>query len=91
VAGSVISTRFGDVQVSVTVEGGSKITDVQALQYPSRDRRSQSINSRAIPALRQEVLAAQSANIDVVSGATITSGAYEQSLQAALDSAGFHH
>jgi uncharacterized protein with FMN-binding domain len=90
VTGSVVNTRFGDVQVSVVISG-NQITDVQALEFPNRDRRSQSINSRAIPALRQEVLAAQSADVDVVSGATITTEAYEQSLQAALDTAGFHH
>lgn len=82
--GSVISTRFGDVQVEVTVSGGA-IVDVTALQLPDRDGRSRSIASQAEPILREEALTAQSANIDLLSGATYTSDAYAQSLQSALD------
>ena len=86
VQGSVISTRYGDVQVQVTISGGA-ITDVIALQLPARDGRSQRIASTAAPILRQEALTAQSAGIDVLSGATYTSDAYAQSLQSALDAA----
>jgi uncharacterized protein with FMN-binding domain len=82
--GSVISTRFGDVQVEVTISGGA-ISDVTALQLPNNDRRSQQIASAAEPVLREEALTAQSASIDVLSGATFTSEAYAKSLQAALD------
>ncbi|MEA2576449.1 MAG: hypothetical protein QOD78_37 [Chloroflexota bacterium] len=82
--GSVISTRFGDVQVEVTISGGA-ITDVTALQLPNSDRRSQNIASQAAPILREEALTAQSASIDLLSGATYTSEAYAKSLQSALD------
>jgi uncharacterized protein with FMN-binding domain len=82
--GSVVQTRFGPIQVQITVEG-SKITAVQELQSPSDDRRSESINEQAAPILEQEVLASQSASIDTVSGATYTSDGYKQSLQSAID------
>lgn len=81
------STPFGPVQVAITVQG-SKIVGVQALQYPNSDPTSKSIESRAIPALESETLQAQSANIAGVSGATFTSNAWKQSLQAALHNAG---
>ena len=86
--GSTVSTRFGDVQVQVTISGGS-LTDVTALQLTDHDGRSISISNRAAPMLRQEVLQAQSASVSMISGATYTSAAYLQSLQAALDQAGF--
>ena len=84
--GSVASTRWGDVQVSITVTDG-KITDVAVPVYPSENGRDQEINAYALPVLRQETLAAQNANIDTVSGATVTSDGYLQSLQSALDAA----
>jgi uncharacterized protein with FMN-binding domain len=87
VAGPVVSTRWGSVQVAVTLESG-RITDVQALQLPDGDRRSASISQRAEPVLRSQALQAQGAAIDGISGATYTSIAYARSLQAALDSAG---
>ncbi|MER6084157.1 FMN-binding protein [Streptomyces sp. NPDC001833] len=87
VTGDTVQTRWGPVQVKVTVKNG-KITDVTAVQYPSENPRDQQINSYAIPQLRSEALAAQSASIDTVSGATYTSEGYQQSLQSALDSAG---
>ena len=86
VAGPVVDTQFGPVQVQVDVSGGT-ITDVVALQLPSGGR-SGRISNRVEPILREEALQAQSANIDTVSGATYTSDAYAQSLQAALDQAG---
>lgn len=85
--GDTVQTRWGPVQVRITVKSG-KITDVTAVSYPSDNPRDQEINSYAIPQLRTEALAAQSANIDSVSGATYTSNGYKQSLQSALDSAG---
>ena len=87
-AGATVSTRFGDVQVQVTISGGA-ITDVTPLRLTDHDGRSVSISNRAAPILRDEVLQAQSASVSFVGGATYTSAAYLQSLQAALDSAGF--
>jgi uncharacterized protein with FMN-binding domain len=86
VTGDTVSTRFGDVQVQVTISGGV-ITDVSALQLPSNDSHSARISQAAEPILRQEALTAQSANIDLLSGATYTSDAYARSLQSALDQA----
>jgi len=74
--------------VQVVITGGA-ITDVKALQYPQSERRDIQINSRAIPLLRAQVIAAQSAKIDGVSGATFTTDGYVTSLQSALDAAGF--
>ena len=85
VNGSVISTRYGDVEVQITVANG-KITAVDAIALPSGGRSGQ-ISASAGPILASEALTAQSANIDTVSGATYTSQAYAQSLQAALDQA----
>ncbi len=87
VTGDTAQTQWGPVQVALTVSGG-KVTDVSVLQYPSGNGRDQEINSYALPVLIQETLDAQSAQIDMVSGATVTSTGYEQSLQSALDQAG---
>jgi uncharacterized protein with FMN-binding domain len=84
--GSVASTRWGDVQVSITVADG-KITAVDVPVYPNSNGKDQQINARALPILTQETIAAQSADIDTVSGATVTSDGYIESLQAALDAA----
>ena len=84
--GSVASTRWGDVQVSITVANG-RITAVSVPVYPNSNGRDQQINARALPILTQETIAAQSAHIDTVSGATVTSDGYVESLQAALDAA----
>ncbi|MBK8757593.1 MAG: FMN-binding protein [Actinomycetales bacterium] len=86
IAGSAVPTRFGNVQVQITVADG-KITGASVLQIPNRDRHDIQINNRAVPILNQEVVAAQSADIDMVSGATVTSVAYIQSLQSAIDRA----
>jgi uncharacterized protein with FMN-binding domain len=72
------------VQVKVT-ENSNRITDVTAVQLPSQDSHSQSIAAYAAPKLRQEAITADSARINVVSGATYTSDGYAQSLQSALD------
>ena len=84
--GSVVQTRFGSVQVQITVQAG-KITDVTALQLTDAERKSVQISNRAAPLLRDEVLQAQSADVQTISGATVTSDAYLNSLQAALDAA----
>jgi uncharacterized protein with FMN-binding domain len=83
VTGSEVETEFGPYRVQATFNG-STITDVQVIETP-QDRRSQRIAESAAPTLRQEALQAQSAKIDTVSGATATSEAYAQSLQAAID------
>jgi uncharacterized protein with FMN-binding domain len=85
--GSVASTRWGPVQVQITVSGG-KVTDVSVLQQPNGNPKDTEINDYALPILVQDTLSAQSAQIDMVSGATVTSDGYVQSLQAALDEAG---
>ncbi|GLP72546.1 MULTISPECIES: FMN-binding protein [unclassified Streptomyces] len=86
VTGDTIQTRWGPVQVRITIKDG-KLTEVTAVAYPTDNPRDQEINSYALPRLRSEALQAQSANIDTVSGATYTSDGYRQSLQSALDSA----
>jgi uncharacterized protein with FMN-binding domain len=86
--GDSIPTRYGNAQVRVTVSG-SKITKVEALQLQGNDPKSVQISSSAEPYLRQSALTKQTAAIDAVSGATITSASYEASLQSALDKLGF--
>ena len=84
--GPVRANDFGDVQVRVTLKG-HQIVDVQALQLPHDRSRSASISNFSGPILRREALQAQSAQIDLVSGATYTSESYAESLQGALDKA----
>lgn len=84
ITGSAVSTRFGPVQVQITVSG-TTITAATAVEFPSSDNRSAKINARAVPVLQQESVSAQSAKIDAVSGASYTSAGYVQSLQSALD------
>jgi uncharacterized protein with FMN-binding domain len=85
--GSVAQTRWGPVQVKITVQDG-KLTKVTVLQQPNGNRRDQEINDQALPILIDETVSAQNAKIDMVSGATVTSEGYLQSLQAAIDEAG---
>ena len=87
VTGSLVNTQFGPVQVQVTAASG-KITDVQAVALPNADGHSASISQYAGPQLSQQALAAQSANIDGVAGASYTSQGYRQSLQSALTQLG---
>ncbi|MBV9486107.1 MAG: FMN-binding protein [Frankiaceae bacterium] len=87
VTGTAANTRYGPVEVRITVSNG-KLTRVNAVEYPTSDPRDAQINAYAIPALSQEALAAGSANIDLISGATYTSYGYISSLQSALDKAG---
>ena len=82
--GATDTNKWGPVQVQVTVSGGV-ITEVAALQTPSDDGKSVRINDRAVPVLVSETLAAQSADIHSVSGATYTSNSYKVSLQSAID------
>jgi len=85
--GNTASTRWGPVQVRIVVKDG-KITAASALQYPNGDGRSADISRQAIPYLVQETLAAQSAQISGVGGASYTSNGWYQSLQSALKKAG---
>ncbi|MBW0137696.1 FMN-binding protein [Pseudonocardia abyssalis] len=87
VTGSVAQTRWGPVQVQLTVADGV-ITAVDVVQYPQGNDKDQRINARALPVLVQETLGAQSADVDMVSGATVTSEGYLESLQSAIDQAG---
>ncbi len=82
-----MQTQWGPVQVELALKSGT-ITDVSVLQYPSGNPQDDQINSYALPILIQNTLDAQSAQIDMVSGATVTSVGYVQSLQSALDQAG---
>ncbi len=84
--GDSADTRWGPVQVEITVQNG-EITKAVAVDYPHGNGRDQEINSFALPVLSQEVTQAQSAKIDAVSGATVTSDGYIQSLQSAIDKA----
>jgi uncharacterized protein with FMN-binding domain len=85
--GPVVENPYGPVQVAVAEEGG-KIVDVKALQMPTEHARSQEISESVAPMLRTEALQAQSAEINVVSGATFTSEGFTSSLQAALRQVG---
>lgn len=87
VTGPAVDTRWGAVQVQITLDGG-KITAVTVPRCPDGNRKDEQINARALPILVEETLRAQSADIDTVSGATVTSEGYVESLQAALDQAG---
>ena len=87
VTGAVAQTRWGPVQVRLTLAEG-KITAVDVVQYPDGNGRDREINADALPVLVQETISAQNADIDMVSGATVTSDGYVQSLQSALDQAG---
>lgn len=85
--GTAAQTRFGPVQVKITVKN-KKITNIEVVEYPSDNPKDQEINSYALPVLNQEAISAQSAQIDSVSGATFTSDGYVSSLQSAIDQAG---
>ena len=87
VTGSVADTQWGPVQVQITVSG-DRITEVTVLQRPSGNPKDDEINDVALPILTRETTSAQSADIDMVTGATVTSTGYLQSLQSAIDQAG---
>lgn len=87
VTGTAAQTRYGPVQVQINVQNG-QTTNVSVVKYPSNTGRDKQINTQALPILVNETLKAQSAKIDMVSGATYTSNGYLSSLQSALDQAG---
>ena len=84
--GSSANAYYGTIQVKATIQEG-KIADVQFLQYPHDQDTSIQVNKAAMPQLKQEAIAAQSANVDIVSGATQTSQAFKESLADALTQA----
>ena len=84
--GDAVETRWGTVQVEITVENG-RITSADAVQFPNDNPKDQRINAYAVPILNAAVVDAQSGSIDAVSGATVTSGGYLTSLQSAIDAA----
>jgi uncharacterized protein with FMN-binding domain len=84
--GKVADAYYGNLQVSATISGG-KISDVKFLQYPNDRQTSIMINQQAIPVLKQEAIQAQSAQVDIVSGATQSSQAFIESLASALSKA----
>lgn len=87
VTGDAVRTDFGPVQVRITVTG-PRITAAAAVRQPNGTPRSRSVSAGAIPALNKEAVAAQSARIDAISGASYTSDGYRRSLQSALDKLG---
>ena len=84
--GDEVSTEWGIVQVEITVEDG-RITASQAVHYPNSNHKDQEINAYAVPQLNTAAVEAQSASLDSISGATVTSDGYVQSLQSAIDQA----
>jgi uncharacterized protein with FMN-binding domain len=84
--GDVADTQWGPVQVQITVRGG-RITRARAVQYPQGSNNDAQINGYALPLLDREVVQKQSVSIDTISGATVTSDGYLQSLQSAIDQA----
>lgn len=85
--GAQVQFRWGIVQVEAFLDEAGQLCEVNVLQYPTADRRSVSINNYALPRLHDEAIAAKSANIQAISGATLSSRAYMTSLQYALDNA----
>lgn len=84
--GAAADAQWGYIQVKISIQNG-KLTNVQFLQYPNHRDRSVEINNYAMPQLSSEAISAQSAQVDVISGATDTSEAFIQSLGDALSQA----
>ena len=85
--GDTVDSFYGPVQVKALIAGG-KLTDIQLLQYPNKAGHTTEVSTSSLPILKTEAITAQSANVDVVSGATQTSQAFMKSLQSALAQAG---
>src|SRR5438034_11501874 len=85
--GSTEDAYYGNIQVQVTIANG-KISDVQFLQYPNDNNTSRFINEQAMPFLKSEAIQAQSAQVDIISGASDSSAAFIKSLGNALGQAG---
>ncbi|QPC92936.1 FMN-binding protein [Mesorhizobium sp. INR15] len=84
--GPTADAYYGIIQIQALVQGG-QLTALKVLKYPSDRRTSININRQALPMLRDEAISAQSANVDIISGATLTSRAFIQSLRGALKKA----
>ena len=84
--GQTVTHMYGTITVTVTISGG-RISNLSEQYTDPGDPRSQYIDQQAIPMVKQEVLAADSANVSTIGGATFTSAAYLQSLQSALNQA----
>ncbi|MET2829900.1 FMN-binding protein [Mesorhizobium shangrilense] len=84
--GPVADAYYGLIQIQASIQGG-RLTALKILKYPNDRRTSISINRQALPMLRDEAISAQSANVDIISGATLTSRAFIQSLGGALKKA----
>ena len=85
IVGPVVSTKFGPVQVQASVDGTGLVCSSQGIQWPTADRKSVAINNQAIPLLDQWAVHTGNASFNSISGATYTSRAYKQSLQAIID------
>ena len=81
--GPVVDAYYGLMQIQAIIKGG-RLTSIRVLQYPNDRSTSIFLNRQALPMLRDEVISAQSANVDIVSGATLSSEAFKQSLGAAM-------
>ena len=81
--GESVDAFYGNVQVVAVVRGG-RITDVKFLDYPKDRSTSLEISNQAMPLLKTEAIAAQKANVDIISGATQTSEGFIKSLASAL-------
>jgi uncharacterized protein with FMN-binding domain len=84
--GTTANSEYGNVQVSATISGGA-LTDISFIQMPSEQGHTAQVTAMAEPTLKSEAIAAQSSSVDIVSGATQTSEAFQQSLQSALSQA----
>lgn len=87
VDGAVVASRYGNFQARLTIEDGV-VTVIEWLAAGEADRKSQEIDARAIPVLEERILAAQSAAVDAVSGASFTSAAVSDAVASALAAAG---
>ena len=85
IVGPVVSTKFGPVQVQASVDGAGVVCTSQGVLWPTEDSKSVEINNQAIPLLDQWAVHTGNASFNSISGATYTSKAYKQSLQAVID------
>jgi uncharacterized protein with FMN-binding domain len=84
--GNIADAYYGDLQVRAVIQGGV-VADIEFANYPNHQHISEFVNGRALPLLRREALAVQHADVDVVTGATQTSQAFQESLTSALNQA----
>jgi uncharacterized protein with FMN-binding domain len=84
--GDVTDALYGNIQVQVIIANG-KIGDISFLQYPSENKTSISINQHAMPILKSEAIQMQNSQVDIVSGASSSSQAFQKSLSSALQKA----